>query len=1310
MAVRYWYLSGGTANWNTARWYTNPQLTGSPVTIATIDDAIVNQNSGPGTLNVSTSPTIKSLNLSGYTGGFTSSTTGIIMTINGGDGSVNNYSYVGSTSISSSVQIRLNATSSSTYKVIRNGMTINNSITVNPTVSNVIYNFDDYFETQSGITFTITTGRVNFNGDNGIYNATLGRLSSSNSNIRTVTCTGLSKLNLIGSATATGSTLTLFDTSTSTNLTVSINEIHVTSNGIGTLDIRTTTAVTLNDIYFNCTANVCGFGTPPVNVNNVYVTISTGTSFSISTNSIIRGNLDFTTSTGRWTSGSTRNLFLYGDLILSSGLTYQAPAAPNHINFVGNTNQNFYLNGTNGNIFSNNFLVTTSKNNTNFFIDDDINIGTLTLNNTIFNYNNSLTANTFTSNSSTINISDNSTFGTTTLSASTFNITGNSTYGTTTLSASTFNISGNSTYGTTNLFNSSFNSNGTSNFGITTLSASTLTTNNPLTLTSLNVYNGGDILLTNNSHILTVNGAINIFDRSDFFECPNLTFNNNMFVHSGGKFLNLGNVTQTGIVNINVSGITYFNTADGVINCRVLNVNGGEVYMPQSGSSNFSNITLQRVVNDPILNISNPLSNFNCGALQISAGTFTHAGTVITPNSGFIRGDGVLLNQGGLFNCGSNFTLSNNASISGINSTSTQFIFDTIQFNNQSSGYFSGNLICSGGTSSIDITGTTIQLDGFLNLGLSALELRSGTLISKGGARMGTFSATNTPSNKILDIESGTTWELSSIGNVWSINNPSAVTLNVTGSTLKITNGSNNQPLTFNGGAKTYGTLWINRINSSSPFYINGDNTFEEIRDGNEYTLSGSKLTNFNILSHTIFFEDGSTQTVDKFNVNGIPTARISLNSSGNTGSVPQFTIQKSTATETELTKCFYLNINRSQAIPVESIWFARGSIEGVPGSNSGWTISDERYWVTGGTKAWNSTSNWSLISGGPSGSTVPSNTVSAIFDTNSGNDVVIITGSATCFDFDVSNFTGTVSAFTTQNLTVWGDVVLGNSISGYTNRLQVQPRNNDIFIFSNGVQTNFLLDIYDIITPTTRRTVRLGDDYNSTNYIILRHHNFDTNTKNITVPSLITTSNPCELYLNNSLITLTGPGNPQASSNVWDMSNESIIVDAGTSEILITDTTNNEIGFTGGGFGYNKVRFERGNSSASTVIRQGTNVRVSGNSFNEFIFNTTEPHTILFQGTLSTGVTGVSIFNILDVNGFSNDKRITLDINGFDQYIFKSINPNKIKLNNVNVNYSLAELPGKFFANVKNSTIDVTTTNWSYYVDGKNLGLLGVG
>jgi len=73
MAVKYWYRPGnGSSNFNTAgSWFFGPGGTGGGTTTPTsADDAVVDAASGSGTLTVSTTTTVNSLNLKTFTGTF----------------------------------------------------------------------------------------------------------------------------------------------------------------------------------------------------------------------------------------------------------------------------------------------------------------------------------------------------------------------------------------------------------------------------------------------------------------------------------------------------------------------------------------------------------------------------------------------------------------------------------------------------------------------------------------------------------------------------------------------------------------------------------------------------------------------------------------------------------------------------------------------------------------------------------------------------------------------------------------------------------------------------------------------------------------------------------------------------------------------------------------------------------------------------------------------------------------------------------------------------------------------------------------
>lgn len=76
------------------------------------------------------------------------------------------------------------------------------------------------------------------------------------------------------------------------------------------------------------------------------------------------------------------------------------------------------------------------------------------------------------------------------------------------------------------------------------------------------------------------------------------------------------------------------------------------------------------------------------------------------------------------------------------------------------------------------------------------------------------------------------------------------------------------------------------------------------------------------------------------------------------------------------------------------------------------------RYWVTGGTGNWNSTTNWSTASGGASGASVPGSSDAALLDANSGAGTVTLDISPTIQTLTCTGFTGTL-AFGTNTITL---------------------------------------------------------------------------------------------------------------------------------------------------------------------------------------------------------------------------------------------------------------------------------------------------
>ena len=76
------------------------------------------------------------------------------------------------------------------------------------------------------------------------------------------------------------------------------------------------------------------------------------------------------------------------------------------------------------------------------------------------------------------------------------------------------------------------------------------------------------------------------------------------------------------------------------------------------------------------------------------------------------------------------------------------------------------------------------------------------------------------------------------------------------------------------------------------------------------------------------------------------------------------------------------------------------------------------RFWVTGGTGNWSSTTNWSTASGGASGASVPGTADTATFDASSGAGTATVDSNVTIQTLTMTGFTGTL-AFGTNSISL---------------------------------------------------------------------------------------------------------------------------------------------------------------------------------------------------------------------------------------------------------------------------------------------------
>ena len=132
------------------------------------------------------------------------------------------------------------------------------------------------------------------------------------------------------------------------------------------------------------------------------------------------------------------------------------------------------------------------------------------------------------------------------------------------------------------------------------------------------------------------------------------------------------------------------------------------------------------------------------------------------------------------------------------------------------------------------------------------------------------------------------------------------------------------------------------------------------------------------------------------------------------------------------------------------------------------------RYWVPGGSGAWNNTNNWSNTSGGASGASIPGSADDVYFDANSGNgNSQVITSDIN--NLDCTGFLGSWSGIGT--IRVFGNTITMSSSMTSTWTGIINPIGASMTITSNG----FLWNALTISTPA--QTITLVGSMSITQY-----------------------------------------------------------------------------------------------------------------------------------------------------------------------------------------------------------------------------------
>lgn len=561
------------------------------------------------------------------------------------------------------------------------------------------------------------------------------------------------------------------------------------------------------------------------------------------------------------------------------------------------------------------------------------------------------------------------------------------------------------------------------------------------------------------------------------------------------------------------------------------------------------------------------------------------------------------------------------------------------------------------------------------------------SIIISGGSILELYGTVATPTTAYI-------WDVSNITNLSKIDaKDSIILLTGEGNAAYSTSfhggdnvtGTISSPVTANANIK-YGYVIFNKTNGTVTMYLYGSSLFQSFSDF-------GAINNPTSAGHTLSIEGGSINIFDGFNVNGassVAAQKITLNSTS--GTTPHNLISTGAAIQ-----AYYLNIKNSNASPVSPAkWFA---VEGTDqGGNTGWVFQTvTRYWVGGGlTTNWTDTYNWSDVSGGAPPASVPTNLISAVFDSNSGSGVCTLNANpVSCLNFDCEDFAGTFSR-NAGILYIYGNAILGTSFasllnSGAYNFTRFYCTDNTVtntIKYLGGPSQKMITSLqfygpgkWQMISPLY--TTGGASLYSGT----LDTGGYDIIADNFAYSPIGSLYNIATLNLNNSTITLTGNGD-----NIWNLSGAvgttNFTLNAGTSTIEMTDPGLDYVRFYGGGKIYNKVKFNR-----PTGI---DNRNYLGGSAPYFIAELsdlgTSNHSLYF-GTNAEFTFGNIILNSTINPSSTNIVTFTRE-GGTNNYIFHSTNDYKINCKNVSVNFCTADTC-KFVA-TGTFTLANGTTGWN--------------
>jgi alpha-tubulin suppressor-like RCC1 family protein len=366
------------------------------------------------------------------------------------------------------------------------------------------------------------------------------------------------------------------------------------------------------------------------------------------------------------------------------------------------------------------------------------------------------------------------------------------------------------------------------------------------------------------------------------------------------------------------------------------------------------------------------------------------------------------------------------------------------------------------------------------------------------------------------------------------------------------------------------GTLFIvdstsltwNATNSKLTFLHTGNNLVEFSAGSLQYDTVSIQVKNLELFGNnsfnfidiqagsSILFENNRVQQFDSIRADGNCAEPIRLRSFNN--ALPRPVLRKTGYDTTNLSFLFIDNVaadtlggkvyhaSNSDTINAAQHWITTPSADGTT-----------FYWI-GNTGSWSNSANWSLTSGGPAGTCIPTFKDTVVFDLNSfsgANQIVTVDIEAYFKVMDWTNSTGTQTLLLDRNLIAADDVLLQPDLTvtgnGFDAGLIFQP---------NGLNAEFdpancTFGVGVVLSGNTiQDSLTLVGDFNGVDLAALIIFGGHFNTNDYAVQSGTITlllDSPKEVQFGSSTIQLSQGFSDESTGSSLDF-------DAGTSSITI--------------------------------------------------------------------------------------------------------------------------------------------------------------